>query len=860
MSPDLWVLLALVGLPFLGAAAVPLVYRLLGERTAYFAALVALACLGLVGLLYGTEGARSVEWIPTLGIELRFYVDGLALLIATLASGVGVCILTYSGGYMHGEPGQPKYYATLLAFMGSMLGVALAADLITLFLFWELTSLTSFLLIGHYTTESDSQYAARKSMLITVAGGLFMLVGFVLLHAVSADALGTATWALAGEGSMLENAGAMRAALESEGLLVVVLALLGIGAAAKSAQVPLHIWLPNAMEAPTPVSAFLHSATMVKAGVYLVGRLRPLFLPAEAHPGSLELWTLGFATLGLLTMTVTAILAVAATDIKELLAYSTASHLGLIVAGFGFAGHLGAETGAFHILNHALFKATLFLVAGIIAHEAGTRKIAELGGLREDLPITAGIAAIASLGMAGVPPFNGFYSKEFLFHAAWETGAASGGIYYLIPAVAVFGSVFTFLYSIRFLMLFFGEKPDELGHVHSPPVAMLAPPALLATLAALVGIGGITGTFDVPLGPLEEFVGSVVHAVEPAGAEETAFHYYLPTTVTPWAIMSALTIAIGAVLYPQYARLHDGIRSLLRGPARANWWYDTATEELNPTSTAVRNRVQNGLLRTYATWVAASFVVLTLSGYVATSVGVPVPSEPDTYLPLALTAVVLVAAVTVFGDVSLRVATTVAGVLSVLALGIFVWAILGLGLTPAELATQPPVVFVLALAAVAGIAVSRAPSHVAGVLTLSILGFMVAIFYILRDAPDLALTQLVVETLVLVIFLLVLDKLPAFYGGWDRGRMARDGVLSLAVGAVVTTTVLVTTATGPDEESVIARGLAEASYPEAGGNNIVNVILVDFRAFDTMGEIAVVSMAALSIVTLIALRERGETQ
>ena len=321
-----------------------------------------------------------------------------------------------------------------------------------------------------------------------------------------------------------------------------------------------------------------------------------------------------------------------------------------------------------------------------------------------------------------------------------------------------------------------------------------------------------------------------------------------------------VTIVAGAALYPQYGRLHDGIRSLLRGPVRANWWYDTATEELNPTSTAVRDRVQNGLLRTYATWVSAAFVVLTFSGYLATNVGVPLPTEPATYLPLALTGVVLVAAVSVFGDVSLRTATAVASVLSLLAVGIFVWAIFGFGLAPGELATQPPVVFVLALAAVAGIAVSRAPSHIAGVLTLSILGFMVAIFYILRDAPDLALTQLVVETLVLVIFLLVLDKLPAFYGGWNRGRMARDGVLSLAVGAVVTTTVLVTTAASPNEESVIARGLAEASYPEAGGNNIVNVILVDFRAFDTMGEIAVVSMAALSIVTLIALRERGETR
>ncbi|WP_435345543.1 hydrogen gas-evolving membrane-bound hydrogenase subunit E [Haloarchaeobius sp. HRN-SO-5] len=859
MTPDLAVLLTLVGLPFLGAAVVPLVYRVLGERTAYFAAAIALVCLGLVVRLYGTHGAVEVDWIPTLDVALRFYVDGLALLIATLASGVGVCILSYSGGYMHGEPGQAKYYATLLAFMGSMLGVALAGDLVALFLFWELTSLTSFVLIGHYTEESASQYAARKSMLITVAGGLFMLVGFVVLHAVTADALGQATWALSGEGSILANAGLVRDALASEGLLMVVLGLVGVGAAAKSAQVPLHVWLPNAMEAPTPVSAFLHSATMVKAGVYLVGRMRPLFVGPEmgALAGS---WTDLFAVLGLLTMTVTAILAVAATDIKELLAYSTASHLGLIVAGFGFGDALGAETGAFHILNHALFKATLFLVAGIIAHEAGTRAIDELGGLREDLPITAVVAAVAALGMAGVPPFNGFYSKEFLFEATYHAAETTGGLAWLFPVVAVFGSIFTFLYSIRFLMLFFGEKPDALGHVHSPPAVMLAPPAVLATLAAVVGIGGITGTFGAPIEVIDSSVGAVVESVMPAGAEHVEFHYYLPTSATPAAVMSAITIGVGAITYPQYGRLHDGIRSLLRGPVRANWWYDNATEGLNPASTDVRDLVQNGLLRTYATWVVGGFAVLTLAGYNATGVQPPLPTDPETYLPLLLTVVVLVAAVTVFSDLSLRVATAVTGVLVLVALAVFGWAVFGLGMPPADLATQPPVVFVLALAAVAAVAVTSAPSHIAGVLTLSILGFMVAIFFILADAPDLALTQLVVETLVLVIFLLVLDKLPAFYGGWDRYRVLRDAGLSLAVGAVVSVTVLVTTASHPDEPSTIATELARASYSEAGGSNIVNVILVDFRAFDTMGEISVVAMAALSVVTLVALRERGETR
>ncbi|WP_323674905.1 hydrogen gas-evolving membrane-bound hydrogenase subunit E [Halorubellus sp. PRR65] len=817
MAVNLATLIAVVGLPFLAAALTPFVYRLLGERTAYYAAAVALACLGLVASLFGTHGAASVQWIPELGVSLRFYVDGLSLLIATLASGVGVLILTYSGAYMHDEPGQAKYYAALLAFMGSMLGVAFAADMVVLFLFWELTSLSSYVLIGHYQRAGPSLYASRKSMLITVAGGLFMLAGFLVLHAVSADALGSATWALFGDGGILagENAAAMQTALAEQGLLVPVLALVGIGAAAKSAQVPLHIWLPNAMEAPTPVSAFLHSATMVKAGVYLVGRLRPLLGGEE--------WTAAFVALGLLTMTVTAILAVAATDIKELLAYSTASHLGLIVAGFGFTSFYGAETGAFHIVNHALFKAALFLVAGIVAHEAGTRALNELGGLREDLPITAAIAVIAGLGMAGVPPFNGFYSKEFLFKAAWEYGTVHGGVAFLVPVVAVFGSIFTFLYSIRFVSMFFGEKPDSLGHVHSPPALMVGPPALLAALAAVVGIGGVTATFGVHLEPLEAFVASVIeatggalgggsHAVAASGAagavaKGSEFTYHLPTSgeSLPAATMSAITIVVGAVAYTEYDRLHDRLDALVSGPLTANYYYDALTEGANPFSDRVRNTAQTRLLRTYATWTLAAFVVLTLGAYAAAEVAVTLP----------------------LGEL--------------------------FPVRPPKLAVW----LVLALAGVGAAMVVRANSHVSGVLTLSILGFMVAIFYILSKAPDLALTQLVVETLVLVIFLLVLDRLPAFYGKVKRSTAIQDSVLSVAVGATVATTVLLATAGSPDS---IAQYFVEVAYPEGGGSNIVNIILVDFRAFDTMGEIAVVSMAALSIITLVALRERGETQ
>ncbi|WP_409338690.1 hydrogen gas-evolving membrane-bound hydrogenase subunit E [Halalkalicoccus ordinarius] len=783
MSPPEAVLVfAAVALPFLATGLVPLLFRFLGERTAYFGAAVALACFVLLLSLRGSEGAVGLEWIPSLGVGLRFYVDGWALLFGLLASGIGVLVFVYSAAYMHDEPGLARYYGALLAFMGSILGVALAADLVAVFLFWELTSVCSFVLIGFYTDEADSRYAARMAMFVTVGGGLFLLVGFVLLASVTGSALGSATFDLT---AMLANPEAMRTALRDAGLFVPALVLVAVGAATKSAQVPLHFWLPNAMAAPTPVSAFLHAATMVKVGVYFVGRLRPLLSSPE--------WTLLFATLGLLTMAVCAILAVASTDIKELLAYSTASHLGLMIAGFGFAEVYGAEAGAFHLLNHALFKAALFLVAGIVAHEAGTRRIAELGGLREDLPVTALVAAVASLSMAGVPPFNGFYSKELLFEAAYETAHAAGGLWWLYPAIAVFASAFTFLYSIRFLMLFFGDRPDALGEVHRPPVALLAPPALLALVAGVVG-----------LAPNLTIEAIVQPAVDATALEAHETHVGVPTSLTPAAAMTVVALGGGAAAYPFYDRLHRGVLTGLAAlaPIRANWWYDRTVEGLERSSGRLMSRVHNGILRTYATWMLGAVSVFVLAGYAAASVSIP----------------------------------------------------------PMEVVVSLPIVLVLLVAIVAALAVVVAPSHVAGVLTISLLGFMIAIFYILASAPDLALTQLVVETLALLIFLLILEEIPEFYGDLDLSNAVRDGALSLAVGVTVFVTVVLSTRETPEAEPSLARYFTEQAVPEGGGTNVVNVILVDFRGFDTLGEIAVVAITALSVIALVTMRNRGGTQ
>lgn len=768
-----------VCLPFVAAALVPVVYPLFGERTGYVGAAVAFACFGLLATQVGSEATVSIPWIPALEVSLRFHVDGWALLFALLASGVGALVFAYSVGYMHGEGGLVRYYAALLAFMGSVLGVALSADLLALFVFWELTSICSFLLIGHRTEDASSRYAARMAMIVTVGGGLFVLIGFLALFVASGSAFGTETFSLV---AMLEEPEAMRAALREAGLFVPALLLLAVGVASKSAQVPLHFWLPNAMEAPTPVSAFLHSATMVKVGVYLVGRLRPLLEGPE--------WMLLFATLGLVTMTVGAVLAVASSDIKELLAYSTASHLGLMVAAFGFTVPYGAEAGVFHLLNHALFKAPLFLIAGIVAHEVGTRRIDELGGLRRDLPFTALLTVVAALGMAGFPPFNGFYSKELLFDAAYEVAHTAGGLAWLYPVVAVFASVFTVLYSLRFLALFFGARPDELGSVHRPPATLLVPPTVLVAVAAVIGID--------PQFAVDSFVG---WAVEPTALEAHEMHAGLPSSLSPPVAMSAVTIVVGLATYPLYDRLRDGVRALTTpGPIRANWWYDAALAGLGTASTRSIPVIQNGRVRTAVTWVLGTASVLALAGYAATRVSLP--------------------------------------------------AYDGLGVSL-------PAVLVLVVAVSIALAVTRAPSHIAGVLTLSILGVMIAVFYILASAPDLALTQLVVETLLLLVFLLVVEELPEFYGDLDHGRAVRDGLLSIVVGATVFLTVLLTTRSPPGGGDSIARYFAEQSVPGGGGTNIVNVILVDFRGFDTLGEITVVAIAAIAVLALMTKHDGG---
>ncbi|WP_336365319.1 hydrogen gas-evolving membrane-bound hydrogenase subunit E [Halalkalicoccus salilacus] len=784
MEPELTIVLAAVGLPFLVTLLTPLVFRYLGEHTGYVAAAVALISFILLATQVGNDGTVGMSWIPSLGVSIRFTIDGWALLFALLASGIGFLVFIYSVRYMRGDRNVSRYYATLLAFMGSILGIALAGDLVAFFVFWELTSLCSFILIGHHTEDAASRSAARMAMLVTVSGGLALLVGALMLAFASSQALGATTFNMT---AMLANDEAMRAALNDSGLFVPVIVLFAVAAAAKSAQVPLHFWLPNAMVAPTPVSAFLHSATMVKVGVYFLGRVRPMLLGDE--------WTLVVATLGLVTMTVGALLAVVARSMKQLLAYSTASHLGLMVAGFGFTTATGGEAGVFHLLNHALFKAPLFLVAGIVAHEAGTYYLNELGGLWRDLPVTAAIAGVAGLSMAGIPPFNGFYSKELLFEATYEVAATAGGASWLYPTFALFASVFTVVYSLRFLAVFLGRRRAPIESIQRPPIALVAPPAVLSVGVVIVSVAPQLAVDVI-----------VQAAVETTAVGSPKLHVGIPTYITPPVMMSVVTVVAGFSAFPYADRLGRLIQAMVRLPApvRPSGWYERLLSTTEVTSARIGPLIHSGNLRTYVTFVLGSTSLLVLAGYLAVS-------------PMDLAEAV-----------GQSVPTAIA--------------------------------LVLAIAVLGSLALTSTPSHVSGVLVLSIIGFMVAIFFVLTSAPDLALTQLVVEALVLILFLLVLEKLPSVYASIEPLVLARDVVVSVAVGVMVFASVLLSMR-GPDDElTAAANYYVTESIPGGGGKNIVNVILVDFRALDTLGELVVITVAAVAVLVLVWMRDRGELQ
>ncbi len=702
--------------------------------------------------------SSSVAWVPSIDLALDLRLDSLSWLMVLIVGGIGAMVMAYCIWYFDDdEPGLGRFAGYLTAFAGAMLGLVVADNLLLLYTFWELTTIFSYLLIGHRTTSVDSRGAAMTALVVTTAGGLAMLVGLVVLGEVA----GTYQLSVLLEQDL------------SGPLVATAVALVLVGAISKSALVPFHFWLPRAMAAPTPVSAYLHAAAMVKAGVYLVARLAPAC-------SELPTWRPLLLTLGAATMLLGGWRALRQHDLKLLLAYGTVAQLGLLMLLFGGGSRDAALAGQTLLLAHALFKASLFLVVGVIDHATGTRDLRELSGLGRSAPAVALTAGLALASMAGLPPTLGFVGKEVAFTAyaggdPWEV---------VVLVVLVAGSVLTVAYSGRFLLGAFGTRPGmPPTPVHHLPAGILAPPALLAVAGVVLGVGS--------------------KALEP---------YLVP-----------YTLAWPADAYPATLGLWHGVNLALG--------LSLLTLTLGVLVVLARDRVEVLQDAVPPLPDAERAYGRVLRATDRSSLEITVALHRGS-LPLSLAAVLLVL-------VALPGAALVRGV---------TWPSEVRWDTPAQLGVGVVI-------AVAAVAAARARRRLRAAMLVGVTGYGVGMLFVLHGAPDLALTQVLVETLTLVVFVLVLRRMPPRF--WDTppgiGRWARAG-LGAAVGLVVVGVAM--TAAAVRTATPASAGMSQLAYDFGGGRNVVNVILVDIRAWDTMGELSVLLVAATGVASLVFLRER----
>ncbi|GBG08322.1 Na+/H+ antiporter subunit A [Paenibacillus agaridevorans] len=790
-------------LPFLFALIVPIANKILPKvHTGWFVLPLPIAIFVLLlsmipSIENGSEISGSLPWIPSLGIGFDVYVDGLSLLFGLLIAGIGSLVLLYSIYYLDKSKEKLSYfYVYLMLFMGAMFGLVLSDNLMVLYAFWELTSISSFLLIAFWDRRERSRYGALKSMVVTVCGGLAMFAGFALLYVMS----GTF-----GIRELLETI----PQLAEHKLFITAMLLVLAGAFTKSAQFPFHIWLPDAMEAPTPVSAYLHSATMVKAGIYLVARLSPVF---SGH----AVWLWMVSGVGLLTLIYGSYRAIKQTDLKALLAFSTISQLGLIMSLLGMGSAAAfypgtsqylffakATTAAiFHLINHAVFKGALFMAVGIVDHETGTRDIRKLGGLMAVMPITFTITLLGAFSMAGIPPFGGFLSKEMFFTALLqirELSFASMQLWgSLFPIVAWVASVFTFAYSLLLVFRTFSGKAqfEKLEKKpHEAPLGMLIPPLVLASLVVMFGL----------------FPNLLSHTlIEPAMA---AIHFtglqpqeQFMVSIDMWhGWNTELYMTIGVAI------VGTAIFILQR---RAAWVSKPLTNRVSLSGAyddgqRLLDNVAGRLTRLYMTGSVRHYLI---------------------YIFLFL----------------------------VLSLGLTMWLEGAFALNTEGMATtsfyEAVVIGALVLSA---IAVPFANSRLMAIILTGMAGYMVTLFFVIFRAPDLALTQLIVETVSVALFLLCFYHLPKLKKELVRLPFKVWNLLIAAsVGAVMTLIAL--SASGSRKFESISDYFIENSYKLAGGKNIVNVILVDFRGFDTMLEIVVLGIASYGIYALIRLKVKED--
>lgn len=761
-------LLLIILLPLLGALLPPLTERFGRNICAWSAAVGPLIAFALLlaylpalfsEQIYGYE----LEWLPQLGLDFSLRLDGLGMVFALLIVGIGLLVIFYARYYLHQEDSLGRLYALLQLFMMAMLGIVLADNILLLIVFWELTSLSSFLLIGYWSYRSDARKGARMALLVTGGGGLCLLAGALLLGQI------TGSYRL----SVIANSAEL---IQAHSLYPVMLILILLGAFTKSAQFPFHFWLPHAMSAPTPVSAYLHSATMVKAGVFLLARLYP------ALSGT-DLWFYLVTFTGLTTLVFGAYTALFKHDLKGLLAYSTISHLGLITMLFGFSTPLAAVAAIFHIINHATFKASLFMAAGIIDHETGTRDMRRINGMWRFMPITATVAMVAAASMAGVPLLNGFLSKEMFFTETLQV-ELMGNFSWIIPLLATLAGVFAVAYSFRFIHdVFFNGEPINLPKYppHEAPRYMIAPMAILVVLCLLVGI--------FPNITVAPFLEAATRAV--VGGSIPEYHIAIWHGISVPLLMSLLALIGGLLLYHQ----------------RKGFFAFYERGYHHDEKVVFEARVQRSVR--FAQWMTDHLENGSLQRYMALLIGTAFIAGLVEFWPLA----------SVIGTVAM---SPVDGVSLLAALVLIVAAI--------------------------GTVVSH-HNRFTALLLLSVVGLIVALVFVRFSAPDLALTQISVEVVTIVLIMLALYFLPQLTPNESSlWRVSRDVLLAGGAGIGVG---LLTLAILTRPYSTIADFFLQNSVSGGGGANVVNVILVDFRGFDTLGEITVLAIAAIGIYIML---------